>query len=267
MAVETLNGLLGLTDSSLAWKKPDGSRLLIVLPTSAGFVYNSGIEYEDILKNSKLGQRVLAQRRIAQALATVNLRFGVKSLSVLALQLGLAWEEETSVATKIIDTLLVKQGSYPAAASGYEGYGISADPTAADASYAPSPGRNVKLTRQDYGSFNAATPETFAVGANGARLFSDDLIGYEVSIEIPTTLATALKIAETDFTQFELRLNQILRDRSIISWYWSAVETKLDEGEVSDEGEAEITFSVVDDGTGCGIPDVTYLGQAQKRKC
>jgi len=270
MTTAVENGIRGLTDSSLKWLKTDGSSQLVVMPTANAFVYDPKYKLEDIFKRNKLGVRVLAQRLLDEAQPEIEFTFGQKTLSVLAMQLGYALDSVASAdntdPAKVIDTKLITQGTYPAAATGTEGKGVVAD-AVTDASYEMSPGLNVPLTQVPFASFSSSATASFSIGADNAKKFTSDLIGSVVTTETPLPLATALKIVEVDFTVFELRFNQILVDRTILAWHFPSATVKLDASKVDDKAEAKITYTINDDGSGCGVPSVTYLGSAQRRRC
>ena len=265
------NGIRGLTDSSLKWHTIDGSSQLVLMPTAVGFVYDPKYKLEDIFKRNKLGVRVLAQRLLDESVPEIELDFGQKTLSVLAAQTGYAFasvaDADNLDPVKFLDTRLITQSIYPAAAMGYEGKGIVID-AVTDGSYEVSPGQSAPLTQVPFASFSGSATASFSVGADNARKFTTDLIGQTVTIETPNHLATVIKLVEQDFTQFELRFNQILVDRSILAWHFPSVTTKLDAaGKIDDKAAVKLSFTINDDGSGCGVPSVTYLGSAQKRRC
>jgi len=265
------NGIRGLTDSSIKWRKSDGTSQLVVMPTAVGFVYDPKYKLEDIFKRNKLGVKVLAQRLLDESVPEVELDFGQKTLAVLSAQTGYAFASVTDAnnldPVKFLDTRLITQSVYPAAAAGYEGKGVVVD-AVSDGSYEVTPGQSVPLTQVPFASFATASVASFAVGADNARSFTSDLIGQVVTIETPNHLASVIKLVEQDFRVFELRFNQILVDRTILAWHFPSVNTKLDTaGKVDDKAAVKLAFSINDDGSGCGVPSVTYLGVAQKRRC
>lgn len=265
------NGIRGLTDSSIKWLKSDGSSQLVVMPTAVGFVYDPKYKLEDIFKRNKLGVRVLAQRLLDESLPEIELDFGQKTLAVLAAQTGYAFASVADAnnldPVKFLDTRLITQSSYPAAAIGYEGKGVVVD-AVTDGSYETSPGQSVPLTQVPFASFSDSATASFAIGVDNARKFTTDLIGQTVTLETPNHLATVIKLIESDFTQFEIRFNQILVDRTILAWHFPSVTTKLDAaGKIDDKAAVKLTFTINDDGSGCGVPSCSYIGSAQKRKC
>lgn len=67
------------------------------------------------------------------------------------------------------------KGTFAAAAVGQEGNGMPADQTTSEMVYVDEFGVITPMTRQPFATFVAATPKTFAQGANGAFMVSDDI--------------------------------------------------------------------------------------------
>jgi hypothetical protein len=75
-------------------------------------------------------------------------------------------------------SLVVTKASYPAAAEGYLFEGVTADPVTAQGSVIRA-GLSTPLTRTAFAAFAGVSPandDSFAVGADGALMFSDNLV-------------------------------------------------------------------------------------------
>lgn len=265
MATQLHKTVKGLTDAVL--KTPAGT--LLVLPTAAGGVFNPGQEVQEIEGSSRLGEVVILDTYAMGRKPTIKLDWKTKSLQLIGMQLGLSFEESTNVSTKVMSNgLRVTKNNYPEADIGFEGYGMIADQAESVAAYLSPGDLSVPLTRQAYGSFNAATPLSFAQGPNAGMKYSNDLIGKYVAYEFPQTLANAVKLTQNDFSGFSMRMMCITVNREILEWNFPSVSVKLEEGEINlAEPDMSLTFRVQDDGTDCVPYGVVYKGLAQRRKC
>lgn len=89
----------------------------------------------------------------------------------------------------------VGSATYPAQASGFQGFGaVADDPNVVG--YANDGGVLTALTRQPFATFVPATANSFAIGANAALKFSDDLAAAKrsvgVTIPYPYTAGASL---------------------------------------------------------------------------
>lgn len=63
---------------------------------------------------------------------------------------------------------------------------------------------SVPLTQQSFASFNPATNDSFAVGAQGAFRFSENLLRSSVSLNVPTTLPQVTNLVEGNVPQYSV---------------------------------------------------------------
>lgn len=265
MVKQLYRTIKGLADASL--KTPSGK--LLVLPTAAGAVFSPGQKIQTIEGSSRLGEMVINDSYLIGREPEIKLDWKQKNLTLIGMQLGQEFLPEASVDTKIISNgFLVTRNTYAPVESGAEGYGMTADQVGSIAYHLLDDEVVEPLTQQDFADFAPATPKSFAQGANGAMKFSNDLINRYVAYEFPHLLANAIKLSEEDFISFELRMNTIMTDRSILQWYFPSVAVKLETGDIDmTKPEMSITFRVQDDGRDCIPYSVVYKGKAQQRKC
>lgn len=265
MVKSIYNTIQALTDVSL--KRANGT--LLVLPTASGAVFNPGIGITDIMAMSRVGEQVIVDTYSKERKPTISLDFEQKSIQLLGVRLGQAWEPlVTSTGHLFNSGLKITKGSYPAAAVGYEGYGMIADQAASVASLLGPNQIPEVLTRQPFATFNPATPKSFAQGANGATLWSDDLIGEYVGYEFPYPLANILALSDLPDVNYSLRAITMMTDRSLIEWEFPSVTVKLDGGDINmNDPKMQLQFKVNDDGSTCLPYSITYKGSAQRRKC
>lgn len=266
MAKQLYKTVQGITDASI---KTETGKLL-VLPTAAGSVFNPGQEIQEVEATSRLGEKVIVDTYNLARKPTIQLDWQQKNLQLMSLRLGLEFEQVATANTaKVVSNgSLITKNSYSAAADGYEGNGMPADQAGSVAYVLEESGTTTELVRQPYASFNPATPLSFAQGANGARMFSNDLINKYVAYEFPHALSNVLQLSETPIGNLSLTLMTIMSDRSILQFNFPSVSVKLDEGDINlTEAQMQVTFRIQDDGSTCLPYEIIYKGTAQRRKC
>lgn len=95
-----------------------------------------------------------------------------------------------SYSTHLPKVLQVLQNNYAAAATGYLGKGVVADAVSSASYIDATTNASVALTQQPFASIDVATDTlSFAVGLDGALIFSDDVVALKpvVAISIPYT--------------------------------------------------------------------------------
>lgn len=265
MAKQLYKTIKGMTDAVL--KAPSGS--LLVLPTASGGVFSPGQEVIVIEGNSRLGEMVVLDTYTQARKPEVKLDWNQTSLQLIGMQLGLEFQSEANVDTKVVSNgLLITKTEYAPAQAGYEGFGMPADQTNSLATALLANDLTSNLTRQPFGSFDAAIPFSYAQGANNAQKWSNNLINTYVAYSFPHQLASAIVLTEEDFSSFSLTMLTIMTDRTLLQWEFPSVSVKLDEGEINTaDAKMSLSFRVQDDGSDCLPYKVIYKGQAQRRKC
>jgi len=255
----------GLTDTSI--KTQDGK--LLVLPTAAGGVINPGIKDQEINAMSRIGEMVIVDTYPVERKPEIKLDWNQKNIQLLSMRLGLQFTTQTAVAAKYVNSgLLVTKSAYLGSAVGFEGNGILADQPNTVAYSLGIDQSIVALTRQPFATFMPATVLSYAQGADGAMLFSTDLLGQYVAFEVPQTLASVTALSDQVTGTFAMTLMTIMQDRTVLQWDFPSVAVKKSQGDINlVEPKLEITFYIQYDGSTCLPYQITYKGTAQKRTC
>lgn len=181
---------------------------------------------------------------------------------LLAMRYGRALQTETSVERYITNSNMVitGSGSYPASAIGKLGYAVAAD-AESEASYLDGE-ISVALTQSDFATFNAATETfAFAVGANGALKFSNDLIGKVVGYRIPAVYENVTGMGEARFDTFACNIMMIQNDRSILVIDIPEATIRADQGDITFGQPLQLTVSALAGGR-CTGEQITWLSEA-----
>jgi hypothetical protein len=265
MAKQLYKTIKGLTDAVL--RTPDDR--LLVLPTAVGGVFSPGQEVIAIEGNSKLGEMVVLDTYTTARKPEVKLDWNQANLTLIGVQLGLEFAEKFNVKTKVASNgVLITRSAYNPSGPGYEGNGMLADQEGSIASLLTENDLIVALTRQPFASFDPQVPMSFAQGADGAQLWSEDLIGKYVAYSFPHELSRAIKLTENSNSSFSLSMMTIMTDRTLLHWEFPSVSVKLEDGEINmAESKMALSFRVQDDGSDCLPYSVVSKGQIQRRKC
>lgn len=245
----------------------ENSSNLIVLPNPSEVTFDQGIELEEVMGVTPLGEMQLVDLYPRQRDPRIQLTFPKKTPETLGMKFGYRMEETAGMSAVLCrNGVLIDRNSYAAATTGKEGFGIVADVAGAVASYLNENNLSVPLTQGTFATFDsAAATLSFAVGLNGALKFSDDLIGKYVSYEIPYTIATGgVSMTESFFNRFKPTLVVIQNDLKIVSFEYPEAIVDQSDGEINfNESQLQVTLRVTYNGTGCLPVKVKYLGQAR----
>ncbi|KYC42098.1 hypothetical protein WA1_19045 [Scytonema hofmannii PCC 7110] len=264
MANQLYNGIKQNTDVVLEDLETPGR--ILVIPNASEVSYDPGIELEEVMASTPLGVMQIVDVYPKSQNPVVNLTFPKKTPEILGMKMGLKMATEASMSSFVARNGFKVEGtSYPAATTGYEGFGITADIEGAIASYLDEDGISVPLTQGTFATFSTGSPTlSFAVGLNGAMKFSDDLIGKYVSWRIPVTITDGLYLSEAAFNRFKMNLVFVQNDLRIVSVGFREVIVPGD-GEINfTEATMQVSFRVVYNGAGCLPIEIKYLGQARK---
>lgn len=185
---ETFKGISELK----MYRHSDG--LLYHLPTPQNFVLQDQKEQRMQYTRDWMGRRTRANTYVVATEASLSISYSVVNPELLAFRIGTYFESKTND-LYFTRSYTVTQNNFPAYALGSFGKGIVAD---ADAKASKKVGYiSTPLTIQPYATFTPATANSFAVGADGALKFSDNLVAARetVSVMIPYTL-TGLSIGD-----------------------------------------------------------------------
>ena len=230
--------------------------------------WNQGIQEQIINETNDRGEMIFSEAIVNQKAPTITLNYAKCTKEIWALKLGWKLENQAVTDALFCKTIRLDRATYPAAGVGVEGNGMTADQATSEC-FALIDGISTELTRQPFATFNAATANTFAQGANGAMKFSDDLVAARALVT-PVFLypaAAADVMADDPFEQFELTLIGVLtedRRKKPFELTFDNVEVNRQENSQIDfkASPMPLNFRVVD--TGC-YPRMRFLNV--DRKC
>jgi len=139
----------------------------------------------------------------------------------------------------------------PATSAGQYGFGVLADPTGTAGSVYVR-GKSLVLTQVPFAGFvgSLAASFTYAIGANSEILFSDDLIGFEVTVGIPFSLTNKLILGEKGLPLYSLFLG-LINIRNEVTLIRAASAQKIPGGTVNSGGNAvDLSYRLLGGG-GC----------------
>lgn len=202
-----------------------GISTLKLYDTTNGVLYNwsppvsasleTNIETRDITSRDKTGIMSRVNVVPTAAMPMLNLSYSSwkapKFITSTGYQEGLG----TFAMDYVNDFKVPVGGVIAGVANGFYGYEITED-AVGYASYADT-GSSLPITQVNYGTFNAAVDDTFAVGANGEFKFSTNLEGAYVSVRAAVNVAgvgygsTLTGEFEIDYTvvDFENRITYV----------------------------------------------------------
>lgn len=176
------------------------SQVPFVLPVPSGSSVGVNAQQQELTESNCRGVIQTVFRSTQQQDFTLDIQFGYKLPDLIAIALGRRLTEATSLASTwgmgAISVPDVENPAYTASAAGTWGNGVAAD-APAKASYLDQFGITRELTQGTFATFNAATDDSFAVGADSALKFSNNLRGRRVSIdEVAITLAALDRLGD-----------------------------------------------------------------------
>lgn len=159
-------------------------------------------------------------------------------------------------------TRRITSGTYPAQVAGFQGFGATAD-DANCVGYANRSGVLTPLTRQPFATFAPATANSFAIGANAALKFSDDLVSAQVvvGVSIPYPYTSGVSLS-TPMPNFKAVLTGVTNDnldgqRRMFQATFSLATVDLSQSGTLSSGNAG-QISIVDLSQNCSL-DLKYL--------
>lgn len=178
------NGVLGLTITDLE----TGVVRALLKPTNA--VIEDNPDVQKIVGSDALGRDTNIGSVINGFKPVLTLTYPGANLDLYAMQRGRKVLTGTFNDLVLPKEMQVTKASYAGATTGKVGFGIAADAVA----FASTQDENletVELTQEAFATFDGATPNSFAIGANFARKFSDDLVARRAFVQIEVPMATA----------------------------------------------------------------------------
>jgi hypothetical protein len=181
MTISVLNRTFkGLAELRLR-RATDGAILHLPVPNT--FIVENNIEQRIQYSRSAQGVRVRSGTYVAGIEPVMRISYSFMQPETLQFKIGNEFEAKTS-ALKILKSYNVTQGVFPAAVSGQLGFNVVQD----QPSQASITRNNVsfQLTQVPVGSFNPATPDTFAVDAGLEVSFSNNLVNAVETVSLYT---------------------------------------------------------------------------------
>lgn len=152
----------------------------LVLAAPDAVTWNQGIQETIINECNSRGEMVFVEAIVNQKEPGMQISYAKMTKELWALKLGWKLEEQAITDALYCKSFRASKDSYAGAASGSEGFGMTAD-QAASTMYVLRNGITVPLTRQPFATFDGATDDTYAQGANAAiKLASNVVAGREL---------------------------------------------------------------------------------------
>jgi hypothetical protein len=184
--------------------------LVFNFPKPSGMVLNNPQEQRNIMSRSELGEQVLVGKYTTSRMPTMSVSFASVQPELFAFQGGYLMEKDT-LQMAIPKIVRVPDSGIIPAATGTNvlGKGITANATA----YASTSetGNITPLTQNTFEGHATwrTTLNNFAIGADGAIAFSNNLVGKIVTVVIPATI--------TGSTISEILVGEVVIDCALVN--------------------------------------------------
>lgn len=161
--------------------------LLRTFRTPTDFEIDAGIKTKTTEGSNNLGEKALLDRYVDSVMPEMTLTVQGCNTELFGYQIGKEVAKITGSTEIITFRKQALTAQTPAVPIGGYGYDIAIDAVGARGGAKLGGGLSVGLTQQPWASFVPATPLTFAIGANGAFKFSNDLVAARayVTIRVP----------------------------------------------------------------------------------
>lgn len=220
-----------------------GDGVLMNFPNPTGLTIQEGIEQKEVEGVSETGERVRLYSYPRARKPTAVVSFMHLQPELLALRMGNQLEE-ASVTASVPIKVWVQKAEYAAKAAGQKGYGVAEDVNlgvaGAPVGSVTRGELSVVLTQAAWANYSSwrTNPLTFAIGANGALRFSDDLVTASdvVSINFPVT-ETMARISDELAGSF--KVDALLVDSTNSVHYLSIFNATIDLANASLDAAAD----------------------------
>lgn len=197
----------------------DSTGAILVVPTATDASIQPNVDIQELERVNCNGELETERRYFNAKKPAFQITFPFKTPSVYGLALNQKVEAGASATIDMARNqyIVPDSGTVAAKAAGVFGNGLTADPAGCVGAYMDENGQEQPLTYVNtFASFDAAgSTESFAVGADGAMAFSDDLQGKEVSYVIPVPVTAFARLGSTGFTNLQLDLTVVRLDLTI----------------------------------------------------
>lgn len=224
-----------------------GVTKVLALPRVSTGNFNRQPELTRLTTSNCQAVTVTAKRVETEIDPVCALTFGSLGLPLLSLSQDRQWATVASTTDGEYyrsDLDVPADGVIPAVTSGTLGYDITAD-AVSYASYIDANGLSTPLVQGTYAGFNAASdPLKFAVGANGAMKFGEDLWGKSVSISVTQTLTNVHELSNVPYTNLSLKVRAALVNLYVYEWLFPSVSIDTAGERSFSAAETQVNFFV-----------------------
>jgi hypothetical protein len=147
----------------------------LVLAAPDAVTWNQGIQETIINECNSRGEMVFVEAIVNQKEPGMQISYAKMTKELWALKLGWKLEDQAITDALYCKSFRASKASYAGAASGSEGFGMTADQVTSTM-YVLRNGITVPLTRAAFATFDGATDDTYAQGANAAIKLSDNIV-------------------------------------------------------------------------------------------
>lgn len=236
----------------------------IVLQATRAVTFSPGVTQEVLYASNELGVEVPVRQINSREDPTIQVTFPRKNLDALSQGLNRKWTKAgttTPVAVRYVRTFTPTANSYAAATTGNEGFALTADPAGGRGSVNLA-GVSEPLTQATFAGFAPATAtKSYAVGANGALAFSNDILDNPVTLDIPYTINGLFYLGEKPFNNLALTFTMIMDDFKLVQMRFPKAAISQDNSSINfAEGGVQATYRSIYDGTRCTPYDLVFLG-------
>jgi hypothetical protein len=230
--------------SSLLMKRKSDN-VVLTWPVPNTFVLNTNIEQRIQEGRNSQGRKVRTGSYVTGEMPELTISYSYIQPEMISFNTG-NQQASGTFGTFIPRLLEVSRDSYAADATGFLLDGVAADAAGATASVTRL-GVSVALNRQPFATFDGTSPandDSFAIGADGALLFSDNLVTNRdvVAILIPNTV-TGIKLSDVLVGPHELYATMI-DTRNKVSVFEALNVTPNIEGRTLDFGGEGMEISL-----------------------
>ena len=180
--------------SSLLMKRKSDN-VVLTWPVPNTFVLNTNIEQRIQESRNSQGRRVRSGSYVAGETPDLTVSYSYIQPEMISFNTG---NEQASgtFGTFIPRLIEVSQAAYPADATGFLFNGVTEDDATASASVTRA-GISTELTRVAFAAFDGTTDDQWALGADGALAFSDNLVtaGDVVAVLVPSDV-TGIRLSD-----------------------------------------------------------------------
>lgn len=159
--------------------------------TPTNITINPGRQTRKTNRRNALGESITDDIIPQGSDPIATLTYSGFNFEMLAFAMGKEVESSTYTGVTMPFQLQVKTATYPARTTGQVGYGVTADAvTYASKTDTTGAKFSTPLTQQPFATFSATTDDSFAIGANMALKFSDNLVedGAFVTLSITRSI-------------------------------------------------------------------------------